>query len=76
MGANTDTGGGVEMWTREGSEGTFAGILVAGGHCPGSLHPPHGEGVAQSFVGQVVAAGQLGVHLVALQHLIEEVDVA
>lgn len=55
---------------------TLEGFLVAGGHGPGPLHPPDGEGVAQSFVGQVVAAGQLGVHLVALQHLVEEVDVS
>lgn len=76
MGANTDTGSGVEMWKREGLGEKFDGILVAGGHGPGPLHPPDGKGVAQSFMGQVVAAGQLGVHLVALQHLVEEVNVA
>lgn len=49
---------------------------MAGGHGPGTLHPPDRESVAESFVGQVVAAGQLGVHLVALQDLVQEVDVA
>lgn len=76
MGANTDRGDGVKMWTREGLGEKLAGILVAGGHGPGPLHPPDRKGVAQSFMGQVVAAGQLGVHLVALQHLVEEVNVA
>lgn len=52
------------------------GVLMAGGHGPGTLHPPDRESVAESFVGQVVAAGQLGVHLVALQDLVQEVDVA
>ena len=49
---------------------------MGGGHGPGPLHPPDGEGVAESLVRQVVAAGQLAVHLVALQHLVQEVDVA
>ena len=73
---NTDRSGGVEMWTREDVGEKFEGVLVAGGHGPGPFHPPHREGIAESLVGQVVAAGQLGVHLVALQHLVEEVDVA
>lgn len=51
------------------------GSLMGGGHGPSTLHPPDREGVAQSLVGQVVTAGQLGVHLVALEHLVEEVDV-
>lgn len=77
MSADTDrAGAGGEMWTREGVREEFSGVLVAGRHGPGPLHPPDGEGVAESFMGQVVAAGQLGVHLVALQHLVEEVDVA
>lgn len=51
--------------------------LVSGRHGPGSLHPPHGEGVAQSLVCQVVTAGHLGIHLsvIALQNLVKEVDV-
>lgn len=48
---------------------------MGGGHGPSTLHPPDREGVAQSLVGQVVTAGQLGVHLIALEHLVEEVDV-
>lgn len=50
--------------------------LVSGGHGPSALHPPYREGVAQSFVGQVVTAGQLGIHLIALENLVEEVDVS
>lgn len=42
---------------------------------PGPLHPPDREGVAQSLVGQVVTSSQLGVHLVALQNLVQEVYV-
>lgn len=77
MDADTDRAGeGGEMWTRKGVWEKFSGVLVAGGHGPGPLHPPDGEGIAESFVGQVVAAGQLGIHLVALQHLVKEVDVA
>lgn len=75
-GANTDRGGGVEMWTRKGLGEKLEGVLVAGGHGPGPFHPPDREGIAESFVSQVVAAGQLGIHLIALQHLVEEVDVA
>lgn len=55
--------------------GMLDGILMGGGHGPSTLHPPYGKGVAQPLVGQVVTAGQLGVHLVALEHLVEEVDV-
>lgn len=50
--------------------------LVRGGHGPRALHPPHRERVAESLVRDVAAAGHLAVHLVALQHLTEEVDVA
>lgn len=49
---------------------------MSGRHRPGALHPPDGEGVAQPLVGQIVAAGQLGIHLIALQDLVEEVDVS
>lgn len=48
---------------------------MRGGHGPGSFHPPHRERVTESLVRHVAAAGHLVVHLVALQHLIEKVDV-
>lgn len=51
--------------------------LMTGRHGrPGPLHPPHREGIAESLVGQVVASGQLRVHVVALQHLVQKVNVA
>lgn len=50
--------------------------LVSGGHGPSALHPPYGEGVAQPFVGQVVTTGQLGIHFIALENLVEKVDVS
>jgi len=43
---------------------------------PSPLHPPHREGVAQFLVGQVVTSSQLSVHLVILQNLVQEVNVA
>lgn len=49
--------------------------LVGGGHGPRALHAPHGEGVAETLVSHVAAAGHLIVHLVALQDLVEEVYV-
>lgn len=49
--------------------------LVRCRHGPGALHPPHGEGVAQSLVRHIAAARHLRVQLVALQHLAQEVDV-
>lgn len=49
---------------------------MSGRHGPSTLHPPNGEGVAQPFVGQVVTAGQLGIHLIALENLVEKVDVS
>lgn len=76
LGANTDKGSRVRRWAGRGFGRELVGVLVAGRHGPSPLHPPDREGVAQSFVGQVVAAGQFGIHLIALQHLIEEVDVA
>lgn len=45
-------------------------------HGPGSLHPPHREGVTEPFVSHVAAAGHLAVHFVALQHLVQEVYVS
>lgn len=45
------------------------------GHGPGPLHPPDGEGVAEPLVGHIAAACHLGVQLVALQDLVQEVDV-
>ena len=48
-------------------------------HGPGSLHPPHGERVAESFMGHVAARRRhvdLGVGLVAPQHLVQEVYVS
>lgn len=45
------------------------------GHGPGPLHPPDREGVAEPLVGHIAAACHLGVQLVALEDLVEEVDV-
>lgn len=50
-------------------------VLVRRRHGPRALHPPHGERVAESLVRHVAAAGHLVVHLVALQHLTQEVYV-
>lgn len=51
--------------------------LVSGRHGrPGPLHPPDREGITQSFMGQVVASSQLSVHVVALQNLVQKVNVA
>lgn len=60
--------GWLEFWMLDGS-------LMGGGHGPSTLHPPYRKGVAKPLVGQVVTAGQLGVHLVTLEHLVKEVDV-
>lgn len=45
------------------------------GHGPGPLHPPDREGVAEPLVSHIAAACHLGVQLVALEDLVEEVDV-
>lgn len=44
-------------------------------HRPRALHPPHRKGVTESLVRDVAAARHLVVHLVALQHLTEEINV-
>lgn len=44
-------------------------------HRPCALHPPHRKGVTESLVCDVAAARHLVVHLVALQHLTEEINV-
>lgn len=49
---------------------------MSGRHGPSTLHPPNGEGVAQPLMGQVVTTGQLGIHLIALENLVEKVDVS
>ncbi len=43
---------------------------------PGPFHPPHREGIAQSLVGQVVTSSQLIVNIIALQNLVQKVNVA
>lgn len=50
--------------------------MTSGHGGPGTFHPPHGEGIAESLVSQVVASSQLGVHVVTLQYLVQEVNVA
>lgn len=60
---------------RRGGGDTYPGS-VGCGHGPSPFHPPDGEGVAEPLVGQVVAAGDLVVQLIALQDLVQEVYVA
>lgn len=55
----------VQLWLMSGRHGR-----------PGPLHPPHREGIAQSLMGQVVTSSQLSVHVVALQNLVQKVNVA
>lgn len=43
---------------------------------PGPLHPPDREGIAQSLVSQVVTSSELSVHVIALQNLVQKVNVA
>jgi len=50
-------------------------LLVGRRHRPRALHPPHRKRVTESLVRDVTAARHLVVHLVALQHLIEEINV-
>ena len=47
-----------------------------GGQGPRAPHPPDRERVAELFVRHVAAAGPARVQLVALQHLVQEVNVA
>lgn len=55
----------------------FQFSLVSSRHGrPSTLHPPDREGIAQSLMGQVVTSSQLSVHVIALQNLVQKVNVA
>lgn len=51
-------------------------FLVACRHRPSSFHPPDREGIAQPLMGQVVTACQFGIHLITLENLVEEINIA